>query len=438
VSDADKLDAIVVGAGPAGAAAALVLARAGLAVGLLERGEYPGAKNLFGGVLYTNVLSELIPEFPASAPLERHIVRRRYVMLGREDQLGLDFSSTAFDRAPHNHSYTVLRARFDQWFAAQAEAAGAMLLPSTVVEELIVDGGKVVGVRTGREDGDLLADVVIVADGCNSFLARQAGFRGEFQPHRLQLAVKEVIAMDRGRIESRFNVEGRQGVSIEYLGGDAVAGMFGGAFIYTNAESLSVGISCAVNEFPERRMLPNAVLERFKAHPSVAPLLAGGEMIEYSGHMIPEFGSETMPKIYGDGVMFVGDAAGLVMLSPFYHEGTNLAMASGRAAAETVLELRSVGKPATAANLSAYERKLNNSFVYKDVKAFGGIPDFGHANPQFFEKYPYLFTELARDFFSVDHRTKDQIKKDVFRRFRKEAGLIRFARDMWKAYRALK
>ena len=207
----------------------------------MERGEYAGSKNLFGGVLYTNVLAELVPDFATSAPLERHVVRRRYVMLGREDQLGFDFSSTAFDQAPHNHSYTVLRAKFDQWFAAQAEAAGAMLLPSTVVEELIVEGGKVVGVRTGREDGDLRADVVIVADGCNSFLARQAGFRKEFPPHRLQLAVKEVIAMDRGLIESRFNVTGSQGASIEYLGGDAVAGMFGGAFIYTNGDTLSVG-----------------------------------------------------------------------------------------------------------------------------------------------------------------------------------------------------
>jgi len=434
----DKLDAIVVGAGPAGSAAALVLARAGLSVGVLERGEYPGAKNLFGGVLYTTVLGELVPEFAASAPLERHVFRRRYVMLGGGEQLAFDFSSAAFDQPPHNHSHTVLRAKFDPWFASQAEAAGAMLLAATAVEELIVEAGRVVGVRTGREKGDLRADAVIVAEGCNSFLARKAGFRRDFQPHRLQLAVKEVIALDRGALEQRFNLSGDQGVSIEYFGGDAVAGMFGGAFIYTNRDSLSVGISCAAGEFPDRKMLPNEVLERFKAHPAVAPLLAGGETLEYSGHMIPEFGRETMPRIYGDGVMFAGDAAGLVNLSPFYHEGTNLAMASGRAAAQTVLELREAKKDFTADNLAIYDRKLRDSFVWRDVEKCRDIPEFGRRNPQFFNRYPYVFGQLAREFFTVDGRPKARVERDVFKRLRKEVGLMRFVRDLWKAFRAMR
>jgi electron transfer flavoprotein-quinone oxidoreductase len=154
--------------------------------------------------------------------------------------------------------------------------------------------------------------------------------------------------------------------------------------------------------------------------------------------MIPEVGRETMPKIFGDGVMFAGDAAGLVNLSPFYHEGTNLAMASGRAAAETVLELREAGRDFTAANLAVYERKLRDSFVYRDVEKYLSIPDFGHRNPQFFSRYPYVFGELARDFFTVDGRPKGQVEKEVFKRFRKEVGLMRFARDMWKAFRALR
>ncbi|MCG3180309.1 MAG: Electron transfer flavoprotein-ubiquinone oxidoreductase [Phycisphaerae bacterium] len=434
----DKLDVIIVGAGPAGSAAALVLAREGLSVGVLERGEYPGAKNLFGGVLYTTVLEQLVPGFRESAPLERHIHRRRYVMLGDGDQLAFEFASGHFDQAPFNHSYSVLRAKFDAWFATQAEEAGAMLLPATAVEELIVRDGRVVGVRTGRDDGDLLADVVIVAEGCNSFLARKAGFRRDFQPHRLQLAVKEVIALDRGVIEQRFNIEGGQGCSVEYFGGEAVAGMFGGAFIYTNGDSLSVGVSCAASEFPDRRMLPNAVLEHFKGLPFVRPLLAGGQTLEYSGHMIPEFGPETMPRIYGEGVLFAGDCAGLVNLSPFYHEGTNLAMASGQAAAETVLELRKAGRPFTAANMARYEQRLRKSWVCQDVERYRGIPDFGHRNPQFFNKYPYVFGSLARDFFSVDHRSKKQVEKDVIRRFRKEVGLWRFIRDGWKAFKALR
>lgn len=434
----NHVDVVIVGAGPAGAAAALALARAGLQVLVFERGEYPGSKNLFGGVLYSTIVNKLIPNFWETAPVERRVVRRKYSMLGQGKELAFEFNCAEFNQPPYNNSFTVLRAKFDRWFAEQAEAAGALILPETVVDSLILREGRVEGAVGRREHGEVHADVTLVAEGCNSFLALKHGFRKEFEPHRLQMAVKEMIRLPREVIEDRFQLEGDEGMAIEYLGGDAVKGLFGGAFIYTEKESLAVGISCSLRDFAAKKVMPNEILEHFKLHPCVRNLLRGGEILEYSGHMIPEFGRETMPNIVGDGVMFLGDAAGLINLSPFYHEGTNLAMASGVLAAETLLELKASGKPFTAENLSAYSRKLQDCFVLKDVSKYRRIPDFGLTHPQFFDRYPYLFTEMAKEFFTISETPKGEIEKSILRKLRREVGLWRFARDMIAASRALR
>ena len=141
-------DVIVVGAGAAGTSAALVAARGGLRTALLERGPYPGAKNLMGGVLYTNVLAEILPGFRAAgAPLERHVAKKGMSVLSARGEMATSFRTVAWDEAPHNHSYTVLRARFDRWYAAQAEAAGAELVSGVVVDRTLKDdAGRVVGV----------------------------------------------------------------------------------------------------------------------------------------------------------------------------------------------------------------------------------------------------------------------------------------------------
>ncbi|MBI2369027.1 MAG: FAD-dependent oxidoreductase [Deltaproteobacteria bacterium] len=433
-----RCDVIVVGAGPAGSAAAHVLAKAGLEVVVFERGEYPGAKNLFGGILYTTVLNQLIPDFWQTAPLERQVTRRRFSLLGRDGEVAGEYDCKAFSKPPYNHSYTVSRAKFDRWFAERAEEAGAFIVPETVVDDLIRKDGKVVGVSARREDGEFYADVVVVAEGASSFLAEKAGLRKAFDPNRMQLAVKEVLALPAAVVEDRFNLEADEGAAVSYLGGDAVLGMFGGAFIYTNRESLSVGVACSLHDLPARKLTPNEVLDHFKSHPSVRPLLRGTETIEYSGHMIPEFGRETMPSIVADGVIFVGDAAGLVNISPFYQEGTNLAMASGVMAAETILEARRAGAPMSAATLQAYVRRLEQSFVMKDVQKYTRLPELAARTPQFFNRYPYLLCDLAREFFTVDDRPKEEIEKGLIRKLRQEVGLLPLARDLWRMWRAMR
>src|SRR3989338_9345466 len=163
----EKFDCIVVGAGPAGIACALVLARAGLSVVVLERGEYPGSKNMFGGILYSTILNKLLPEFWKEAPVERYVTKRVFSVLTKDDELALTFRADEFGTPPYNNNFAVLRAKFDQWFAKKAEDAGAFILSGVVVDELIKKGDKAVGVKSRLADGDMFADAVVLAEGAN-------------------------------------------------------------------------------------------------------------------------------------------------------------------------------------------------------------------------------------------------------------------------------
>ena len=133
----DKFDVIVVGAGPAGITSAYVLAKAGLEVILIERGPYPGSKNIFGGVLYTTVLNRLIPNFWEEAPVERHIKGIEIFLISEVNALSIKVQSEEHNKPPYNNSFTVSRAKFDSWYAQKAEAAGALLINDTVVDDLI-------------------------------------------------------------------------------------------------------------------------------------------------------------------------------------------------------------------------------------------------------------------------------------------------------------
>jgi len=172
-----EFDAVVVGAGPAGASAALALARAGRRVVLVERGPFPGSKNVYGGVVYGRVLDDIVPGWWEEVPVERWIVRRSTMMMTGTQSLSVDFRTDAWGSAPYN-GMTTLRCHFDTWLASKATDAGAHLLTSTVATGLVRDGaGRVVGVVTDRAGAELRAPVVIACDGVNSFLAKEAGSR---------------------------------------------------------------------------------------------------------------------------------------------------------------------------------------------------------------------------------------------------------------------
>lgn len=386
-------DVVVVGAGPAGSAAALVAARAGRRVLLLERGEYPGSKNVSGAAFYApQVLDALVPDFWRTAPVERCLSRRVISFTSPEAALSIDFRTARWAESPAN-GFTLLRPRFDRWLADQAVAAGATLLTETVVDDVLRDGGgRVSGVRVRRPDGDIEAAVVVAADGVNSFLAKRAGLRDELRADEVALGVKEVLALGREVIEDRFGLTGDEGVTYEYVG--AVTGdIKGGAFLYTNRETLSLGVIVQIASLAQRRIRAAELLDRFKAHPAVAPLVRGGDLVEYSAHMVPEAGLPMLPRLYGDGIVVAGDAAGLCFATGLYLEGINYAIASGRAAGETAAEAVAAGRTDAAA-LRAYQRRLDASFVMRDLRRYRRAPAFAMSE-RLQNVYPGVMTELA-------------------------------------------
>jgi electron transfer flavoprotein-quinone oxidoreductase len=430
----EKFDAIVVGAGPSGNAAAYTLAKAGLSVIQIERGEYPGSKNVQGAILYSDALEKIIPGFRDEAPLERHIIEQRMWVLDDDSYVGTHYRSDAFNKAPYNR-YTILRAQFDKWFSEKVREAGALVICETTATDLIMDGSRVVGVQTDRENGDVFADVVILADGVNSLLAKKAGFHPELNPGDVALAVKEILFLPQETVESRFNVKEGEGVVIEMMG-KITQGMMGTGFLYTNNESLTIGVGCMLSDFKKERISPYLLLEKMKAHPAIKPMIEGGEMKEYTAHLIPEGGLKAMPQIYGDGWMIVGDAG--MFVNAVHREGSNLAMTTGRLAAETVIGMKQSGKEMTTQNLSVYRAKLNDSFVMKDLSKYKDMPGVFHANPQFFTTYPELVNNAARHMLTVDGVDKKTKEREIFKSFTRSRSLTGLVGDAFKMWRALR
>jgi electron transfer flavoprotein-quinone oxidoreductase len=426
----EKFDLIVVGGGPAGLTAAYVAAKAGLQVIVLERGDYCGSKNVFGGIFFTNVLREIMPDFLTDAPIERNVTNRRFSFITPDGEVGGGFKFNKYNKDPFNNSFTVLRAKFDKWLADRTEAAGAMIITGAVVDDFLMKDGKIAGVKARMEDGDIQGDCVILADGVNSLLAKKLGFHKELAPESTIVGVKEIIALPEEKIRDRFALTGNEGAAYEYFG-YAIKGAIGSGFIYTNKDTISVGIGATIKSMLALKQNPNDALEAFKNHPAIAPLIRDGQQMEYSAHLIPDGGYDRLSKLFGDNVMVAGDAAGFVNATLF-HEGTNLAMETGKLAGETAAEAFRK-KDFSAASLSMYEEKLKKSFALKDMKQFRKAGKMLEHNPKLFDKYPKLMEELVSELFAVDGEPKWPKEKRLIAKLLKNENifsLIKTALDM--------
>ncbi|MFC5407228.1 FAD-dependent oxidoreductase [Cohnella soli] len=429
----EKFDAIVVGAGPAGIACAYELGKAGVNVLLIERGEYPGSKNVMGGVLYRKMMEEIVPDFHKEAPIERPIVEQRFMMMDKESAVTFSYKGMEWAQEPYNN-FTVLRAKFDQWFAAKAVEQGALLVNETVVLSCIVENGRVVGVRTDRPDGELRADVVVLADGVNSLLAKSLGFHKEFRPDEVALATMEILKLDKKIIEDRFNLEEGQGCTIE-LFGDATKGILGTGFLYTNKDTLSIGVGTLLSGLIKHKIKPYELMEYVKTHPMIRPYIQGAEAQEYLAHLIPEGGYKSMPKVVGAGVLVVGDAAQLV--NAIHREGSNMAMTSGRLAAETIIAAKESGD-FSEVGLDSYRQKLMNSFVGQDLKKYKDATHHFDKFPQYFDQYIPMMNKAASQMLTVDGASKREKQKKIWRDIGPTKAKFKIARDLYRAWKVMK
>jgi len=430
----ERFDAIVIGAGMAGNAAAYTMAARGLKVLQLERGEYPGSKNVQGAILYADMLEKIIPNFREDAPLERHLIEQRFWMMSDRSHTGMQHRSDDFNEEKPNR-YTIIRSQFDRWFSKQVQGKGAVVICETTVTELVRNSdGKVIGVRTDRDSDVIFTDVVVLAEGVSGLLGTRAGLRPTPKPDHVALAVKEMHFLPQETIEARFNLRGDEGVVIEAVGSIS-KGMTGMGFIYTNKESLSLGIGCLVSDFAEKGETPYGLLEAFKKHPSVAPLIQGSEVKEYAAHLIPEGGYKAIPELFGDGWVVVGDAAQLN--NAIHREGSNLAMTSGRIAGEAIFQVKSRRDPMTKANLALYKKMIDDSFVMKDLKKYKDMPALLHTNSKnFFLTYPDLVSKAMDNFLRVDGAPKVEKENASIRSFIKQRSLLGLFGDAFKLARA--
>ncbi len=426
-------DAVVVGAGPAGSAAALVLAQAGRRVALVERGPFPGSKNMYGGVVYGRVLDTLIPRWWEEAPVERWVVRRSTMVLSDDRSLCVDYRTPAWGAPPHN-GCTTLRADFDAWLAARAEAAGAVLLTSTTATGLLRDpAGRITGVRTDRPGGDIDARVVVACDGVNSRLAREAGLYPHFSSEHMTLGVKEVLALPREEIDRRFSLSGDEGADYEILG--AAGAVRGGGFLYTNAESVAVGLVLDMRELAASSTRPETLLAGLRAHPTIAPLVRDGELVEYSAHVIPAGGYDAMPDVVTAGMVVAGDAAGLCLAAGIWLEGVNFALGSGISAGRAVDAALRTGD-VSATGLAGYRTLLEADFVLRDHRRLRRAPRF-EMSERVQRLYPRLLCDIADGLFTVTNPTPKRGAAALVRAAARRGGLrLRdAARDGWTALR---
>ncbi len=380
-AEAVEMDVLFVGAGPAGLAGAIELARlvkkdneagGGLGevnIGVLEKAEALGENNLSGAVVNPIALQELFPElkledFPFRQPVKGE---RVYVLPNGKLRLRVPVPFTM-----HNHgNYVASVCEVVRWLGEKAEAEGVNLFLGFPAAGLLTQGARVLGVRTqpsglDREGKpgpgympatDITAQVTVLSEGTRGMLAQSylhwQGLRGE-NPPTFALGVKEIW-------ETRTPLD-----SIVHTMGWPVPGsVFGGSFLYPLEPNL-VGVGLVVGlDYRQLDLDVHELLQRLKLHPLIRKYLQGGEMVEWGAKTIPEGGYWSLPeRRYGDGLLLAGDCAGFVDVASL--KGMHYAMKSGMLAARAIFDALK-RKDTSAAGLASYDALVNDSFILRDL-----------------------------------------------------------------------
>ncbi len=428
MTEYERFDVIIVGAGTAGCSAAIRLMQKNpeLRVALIDRGNPIGSKNVSGGVLWGRSLSEIIPDWWKNSPRERKIIHKRTGFLTKDNTFSIDLSFPKWGEDPPN-AVSLLLGKFIDWMVKEAEKLGVEVYEGINVEALSRDAsGKFNGII---EAGDHFeADAIVIADGANSRLTLSSGLRKEMKKEHYGLGVKEILYLPEDVINERFNLSSDLGLAAEYVVGGMPNGIRSGGFLYTNKESISLGIVAQIDTLNNPNFPPVNVYETFKRHPHIKKLIEGAETIQYASHWVPEGGIHMLPKLYDDHVLVVGDAAGFVLSNGIVIQGINYSIISAILAADTINEAYRQ-KDFSKKTMQQYEQKLKKSVILKDLKSFKNVHKITR-NPRIYNGYPELLLGIFDNMLTEKDQPKDRIFK-LFRRSRKQQkiGYIRLLRD---------
>lgn len=394
--DEEIFDVVVVGGGIAGLVSAYQLAQEGHEVVLIERGLEAGSKNLSGGVFYSRVMEEIFPDFLKEAPIERHISRNIVSFLNPTSAVNIDY----WDQRLNNpvNAVSVLRAKLDAWLAQKCEEAGVMIMTGVRVDSLLKEGNQYVGVKAGEDE--LRAKVTVLADGINSFLAQDEGIRPKQPPKYLAVGVKSVIGLPKKVIEDRFRVKNEEGVAYAIVG-DCTKSVAGGGFLYTNKDSISIGVVLQLEDMEKKGLTSTEVHDQFLEHPAIAPLIEDGELLEYGCHLTMEDGpAMTEQDISRAGLLIVGDAAGFTVNTGLTIRGMDFAAGSGLAAAKTIKKAIK-NNDFSENSMKEYRTELDSNWVGQDMKTYKNAPAFFETS-RLYGEYGELLADIFYRIFNHD------------------------------------